>query len=68
MDLERRTLIEILVSVVSVGIFVAALIGIGVVFSSDGIGEQGALALIGVIVLFILLMTGIGYWLSALEA
>lgn len=67
MEIERETLIQIVVSAGSVGLFVAAIILVGVIFSEDGLTNQGALALVAVIALFVVLMAGIGYWLSGLE-
>ena len=68
MEIERRTLVEIVVSVVGVGGFIAAIMVIGALFGNGGLTEQGALALVVSIVLFIVVMTGVGYWLSGFEA
>lgn len=67
MQIEQETLVEIVVSVVGVGVFIAALVLLGVFFTQDGLTDQGAFVLIGIIVGFILLMTGTGYWLSGRE-
>lgn len=66
MDIERETIEEIVVSALAVGPFVAVIVGIGMAFSPGGaeFGDQGALALVGAIVGFVLVMTGVGYFLS----
>ena len=68
MDVERETIVEVVVSVLAVGLFIAAVVGVGLTYAADGLGEQGALALIGLLVGFIVLMTAAGYWLSTREA
>jgi hypothetical protein len=68
MEIERGTLVEIVVSIGAVGLFVAAIVAIGVTYGGEGvIGEDGGLVLVGAIAAFILFMTGIGYWLSGRE-
>ena len=67
MRIERETLVEIVVSVVAVGLFIAAVVAVGTTFGDGQLTDQGALALVGVIVGFILLMTLTGWWLSAQE-
>jgi high-affinity Fe2+/Pb2+ permease len=68
MDVDRETQIEIAVSVVAVGVFIAAVLAIGATFGNGGMGQQGAFALVGLIVGFIAMMTAVGYWLSGLDA
>lgn len=63
--MERDTAVEIAVSVGAVGLFVAAVLGVGAVY--DGAGSfprAGALALVGVIFGFVAVMTGVGYFLA----
>lgn len=67
MQVERETVIETVVSVVGVGLFIGMLVLIGLEFNQNGLTDTGAFAIISAIVLFILLMTGVGYWLSARE-
>lgn len=67
MDVERETIVEVVVSVLAVGGFIAAVVAIGSTYGAE-LGEQGALALVGLLVGFILVMTAAGYWLSAREA
>lgn len=62
MDNETRR--DIAVSVGAVGLFVALLMGVGMTYGTNGLTQTGALAVVGVIVFFVLLMTVIGYWLA----
>ncbi len=64
MNIEGETLRDIVVSVASVGLFIVATLFVGTQFDSGGLTSQGALALVGVIVGFVLLMTGVGFWLA----
>lgn len=61
---ERETLIEIAVSGLAVGGFVAAVAYVGATYGDGGLSQQGALALVALIVVFIVAMTAAGYWLS----
>ncbi|WP_134671040.1 DUF7472 family protein [Halorussus marinus] len=67
MNIEQETLRDIAVSVGAVGLFVALLAFVGTTFGENGLTETGALAVIGVIVFFVLLMTGIGVWMAYQE-
>ncbi len=64
MNIEGETLRDIVVSVVSVGLFIASTIVVGTQFDDGGLTEQGALALIAVMVGFVFLMTIVGIWLA----
>ncbi|MWG34714.1 DUF7472 family protein [Halomarina oriensis] len=64
MPLDRETVTEIIVSVVSVGLFIAAVVFVGSTYNSEGLTNQGAFALIGSIAGFILLMTVVAVFLS----
>jgi hypothetical protein len=55
---------KIAISVAAVGVFVAFLVGIGTVYSDGGLGSTGGLALVAAIILFILLMAGVGLLLD----
>jgi hypothetical protein len=68
MEIERETLVEVVVSFVSVGGFIAGVLFVGQSYGEGGLNQQGALVLVGLIVAFILVMTVAGYWLSAREA
>lgn len=64
MAIDQETRREITVGVVSVVLFVALLLGVGVMYGTNGLSQTGALAVVGVIVVFVLLMTGLGYWMA----
>ncbi len=64
MDIEGDTFRDIIVSVVSVGFFIVAMFIVGSQFKTGGITGAGALEMVGVIALFVLVMTGVGFWLA----
>jgi hypothetical protein len=64
MAIEAEMRRKILVSLVAVAVFIGVIIGIGVTFNDGGLGSSGGLALIGSIVFFILVMAGVGVFLS----
>lgn len=64
MELEEGMARKIAISVAAVGVFVALVVGVGTMFNDGGLGSTGGLALVGAIVLFIILMAGVGLFLS----
>ena len=68
MAIERETLIDVVVSLLAVGGFIVAVLLVGLSYGDGGMSEQGALALVALIVGFIVVMTAAGYWLSGREA
>lgn len=64
MEIERGRIIEIVVSVLIVGLFVALLVGIGGQFGQDGLDADGGLAIVGAILAFVLVMAGVGIGLA----
>ncbi|WP_318567831.1 DUF7472 family protein [Salinigranum marinum] len=64
MAIEAEMRRKILVSIAAVAVFIGVIVGIGVTFDDGGLGSTGGLALVGSIVLFVLLMAGIGVFLS----
>lgn len=61
MDVERETVVEVAVSVASVGLFVVLIVAVGVAFETNGgFTNTGGLALVGAIALFVLVMAGVG--------
>ena len=62
--IDKETRREILVGVGSVGLFVALLVWVGMTYGNGSLTQTGALAVVGVIVFFVLLMTGVGYWMA----
>jgi polyferredoxin len=61
---DKETRREILVGAGSVGLFIALLVGVGMTYGNGGLTQTGALAVVGVIVVFVLVMTGVGLWMS----
>ncbi|WP_135827680.1 DUF7472 family protein [Halorussus halobius] len=64
MDIDQETLREIFVGAASVGLFVALLYWVGLTYGGDALSETGGLAVVGVIVVFVAVMTAVGYWMS----
>ena len=64
MELDRETVTEIVVSVGGVALFIAALVFVGLTFNQDGFSSTGGLVLVGLVAGFIVVFTGIGWWLS----
>jgi len=67
MAIERETLIEVAVSLLAVGGFIVAVLLVGEISGGGSLSGQGALALVGLIAAFIVVMTAAGYWLSGRE-
>lgn len=64
MALDREAVRQAIAAVIGVGIFVTALIIIGVVAGDQGLTTTGAFGIIAALGLFIVVMSVIGYWLS----
>lgn len=64
MDIERETIVEIVVSVGAVGLFVAVLVGIGDAYNQGGLSADGGIALVGAIVAFVIGMSIVGIGLA----
>ncbi|AFK17913.1 hypothetical protein E6P09_03960 [Haloferax mediterranei ATCC 33500] len=64
MALEAEMRRKIAVSIVAVGVFITLIVGIGSTFNQSGLASTGGLALVGAIAAFVLVMAGIGIWLS----
>lgn len=64
MDIDRDTVVEIVISLAAVSLFITALVTIGTTYNDAGFSTDGAFALIGTIVVFVLLMAGVGLWLA----
>jgi hypothetical protein len=64
MALEAEMRRKIVVSIVAVAGFIGIIIGIGMTFNDGGLGSTGGLALVASIVLFVLVMAGVGVFLS----
>jgi len=64
MDIDEEMRRQTVVSLLAVGLFLASLIGIGVVFDgAEGLPSDGALALVGALAGFVLLMAAVGLFL-----
>jgi hypothetical protein len=61
-DAEMRQ--KILVSVVSVGFFIALIVGVGATYNESGLAGNGGLILVGTITLFVLVMALVGVLLD----
>jgi formate-dependent nitrite reductase membrane component NrfD len=64
MDVERETMIEIAVSVLAVALFTVGILAIGNATGGQQPTSEGALALVGAVFLFVLVMAGIGLFLE----
>ena len=60
--MERETLVEAVVSSVAVGLFVVAIVAVGLLYPN--LAGAGSLALVGSIAFFVLVMAAAGYWLA----
>jgi hypothetical protein len=65
MDIERETVVEASVSFVAVLVFIGAVVAVGSTYRTNGhLSRTGGLAIVGAVVLFILVMTGVGLWFA----
>ena len=64
MDLEEGMVKKIVVSVVTVAVFVGIVLFIGVTYNDGGLGSTGGLALVATIGLFVLVMAAVGVFLD----
>jgi hypothetical protein len=65
MELDAETRMQIAVSLVGVGIFIAAATIVSMMYRTNGhIDPQGGMALVGVLLLFIVVMGAAGLWLA----
>lgn len=60
MDVERETLVQAGVGAAAVLVFVVLVAVVGTVYDAGGFDRSGALALVGVIVFFVVLLTVLG--------
>lgn len=65
MDIERETLLQIVVATVGVAVFTAAAVYAASTYTvDDALSAQGGIAVVGAIGLFIVVMTVAGLWLE----
>ena len=68
MEIDEEMRRQMVVSLAAVGLFLASLLGIGVVFNgADGLPSDGALAVVGALAGFVLLMAVLGFVLTKLN-
>lgn len=67
MELDETARRQIILSLLAVGFFIALMIGIGMVSGGAALTSTGAMALIGAITLFVLVMGAIGIYLARKE-
>jgi len=68
MDIERETIVEAGVSFAAVLVFIVAVYLVGTMYRTNGnIDPTGGLAVLGAIVFFVFLMTGIGVYFAYQE-
>jgi hypothetical protein len=66
MDIDAEMRRKIVVSTLSVGVFLAAFLAIGATYGPE-LGETGGLVLVGAIALFVLVMGAVGVFLDTSE-
>ena len=65
MEIEREVLVQIVISTIAFATFVAAAVFVATTYSANGaLTEQGGVALIGAIGLFVIVMLGAGVWME----
>jgi hypothetical protein len=68
MEIDRETVVEAAVSFVAVLVFIGAVALVSLQFGSSGaLSDTGGMAMVGAIVLFVLVMTGVGFWFASKE-
>lgn len=60
MDIEREALLQGAVGTGAVVVFITLVAAVGAAYDNQGLQETGALAVVGVIVLFVVLLTVLG--------
>lgn len=64
MELDAEARRQIVLAVGAVGFFIVLIIAIGSTFSGEALATTGALALVGAIALFVLVMGVVGIYLA----
>ena len=65
MDIERETVLQIVISTIGVAVFVAAAVYVASAYTVDGaLTAQGGVAVVGAIGVFLLVMLVAGLWLE----
>jgi len=65
MEIERETIVQVVISTLAFATFVAAAVFVASSYSANGaLTEQGGVALVGAIGLFVVVMLGAGLWME----
>ena len=65
MEIERETLVQIVISTIAFVTFVGASVYVASTYSTNGaLSQQGGVALVGAIGLFVVVMLGAGLWME----
>ncbi|MFC7074979.1 DUF7472 family protein [Haloarcula halophila] len=65
MDIERETVVQIVISVIALALFVAATVYVSSTYGTNGgLGPQGGVGIVAAIGLFVVFMLGAGLWLE----
>ncbi|MBX0322634.1 hypothetical protein EGH21_06285 [Halomicroarcula sp. F13] len=68
MEIDREAIVQIVVSTIALVTFVAAAVFVSLNYSSNGgLTDQGGIAIIGAIGLFIVVMLAAGIWMERQE-
>jgi len=68
MEIEREAIVQVVISAIALVTFVAGTVVIGMNYSTDGgLSQQGGVAVVGAIGLFVVLMLGAGLWMERQE-
>jgi polyferredoxin len=65
MEIERETLVQVAISTLGFVTFVGAAMYVASTYSTNGgLSEQGGVAIVGAIGLFVVVMLGAGLWME----
>jgi polyferredoxin len=65
MEIERETIVQVVISAIAFVTFIAAAVFVASTYSADGaLSQQGGVALVGTIGLFVVVMLGAGLWME----
>jgi len=65
MEIERETIAQVVISTVAFVTFIAASVVVASTYSTNGaLSQQGGVALVGAIGLFVVVMLGAGLWME----
>jgi len=68
MDIEREAVVQVVISAIALVTFVAATVVVSTNYSTNGnLTEQGGVAIVGAIGLFVVIMVVAGLWMERQE-